>query len=329
MARSDGDTLTLGDLGYATGTVGSNTSSVSFNNITGGTSEVSLDDYGIDSVNSTIDIIDEDSDQDESTAENYEINFGAAGSDFLATLGSDTGNFTWSDTLTGTFTSADYLATYTSPAVTKDESCTLSVTFADDYNHHATRYNTAVTVAITVIDTYGGGGGGEPGGGGCFALGTKILLSNGTEAYIEDIKNGDKVMAFNMPGMPIDAENDDEWGTYKNYTTSSISEFTTEESTVYNVWFDYQPEYYEIYLDNGKVLTITEKHPIFVLREGTYQWAQTKDVKVTDLIIDSDKQTVSITKIECIEDELETCNIDVEPQDVYFANGILVHNKGP
>ena len=32
---------------------------------------------------------------------------------------------------------------------------------------------------------------------------------------------------------------------------------------------------------------------------------------------------------ECIEDELETCNIDVEPQDVYFANGILVHNKGP
>ena len=37
---------------------------------------------------------------------------------------------------------------------------------------------------------------------------------------------------------------------------------------------------------------------------------------------------ISIDSIEEIVGEVEVVNIDVEPLDVYFANGILVHNKG-
>ena len=33
-----------------------------------------------------------------------------------------------------------------------------------------------------------------------------------------------------------------------------------------------------------------------------------------------------ITKIEKVEEELETVNINCEPHDVYFAGGVLVHN---
>mgnify|MGYP002854195444 CR=1 FL=1 len=41
-----------------------------------------------------------------------------------------------------------------------------------------------------------------------------------------------------------------------------------------------------------------------------------------------DGEVVKLDSIEWIEGEVEVINFDVEPLDVYFAGGILVHNKG-
>ena len=38
--------------------------------------------------------------------------------------------------------------------------------------------------------------------------------------------------------------------------------------------------------------------------------------------------TTSIQTLEKVIGEVEVVNIDVEPLDVYFAGGVLVHNKG-
>jgi len=39
-------------------------------------------------------------------------------------------------------------------------------------------------------------------------------------------------------------------------------------------------------------------------------------------------EVINIDSIEWVEGEIEVVNFDVEPLDVYFAGGVLVHNKG-
>jgi hypothetical protein len=43
---------------------------------------------------------------------------------------------------------------------------------------------------------------------------------------------------------------------------------------------------------------------------------------------DKDMNEVPIDSIEEIEEEIEIVNIDVDTNNTYFAEGILVHNKG-
>ena len=37
---------------------------------------------------------------------------------------------------------------------------------------------------------------------------------------------------------------------------------------------------------------------------------------------------IEIVSLEHMEGEVEVVNFDVEPLDIYFAGGVLVHNKG-
>jgi len=41
-----------------------------------------------------------------------------------------------------------------------------------------------------------------------------------------------------------------------------------------------------------------------------------------------DGSLTTIDSVEYIDGEVEVVNIDVEPLDVYYAGGVLVHNKG-
>ena len=74
---------------------------------------------------------------------------------------------------------------------------------------------------------------------------------------------------------------------------------------------------------------LTDQHR----RDGVEAYDLT-DVKTEDLIIGDEILTdtsgsftfESITSKELIEEELETVNLNVEPSDVYFAGGVLVHN---
>ena len=39
-------------------------------------------------------------------------------------------------------------------------------------------------------------------------------------------------------------------------------------------------------------------------------------------------ELIAIDSIEWVDGEVEVINFDVEPLDIYFAGGVLVHNKG-
>jgi len=317
MARSNGDTLGLGEMGYATGDSANTTTTVSMQDTSGGTSTVSFDDFGIDAcTNPTAN--DSNALHPEDTAETYTANFTSAGSLFLSKIGNQTRNFTWSISPdVGAFTSADVGAIYTAPLVSSDTAATISYKFHDSFNDHATDYNTNKSISITITDTYGAG---------CFSLDTKILLSDGTEKEIQDLDMSDKLMGMKMPGMPTKGKSADDWHTYASWTTSSIDLFETCEVEIESLWFDYFESYYKITTEEDKVLTVTYEHPLFILREGIYQWTHAQTLQETDKLVNYKKEVVSITNIEFRDEELETCNVDVEPEDVYFAEYFLVHN---
>ena len=45
-------------------------------------------------------------------------------------------------------------------------------------------------------------------------------------------------------------------------------------------------------------------------------------------LLNYDGKIINIDSIEYVNGEVEVINFDVEPLDIYFAGGVLVHNKG-
>lgn len=172
-------------------------------------------------------------------------------------------------------------------------------------------------------------------GGGCFAYGTQILMSDGTTKNIEEMMVGDVVKSMSIPGMPIVDGTDDDWNTYKDFSTNSLVSSSLSTATVKRAVTDSYDNYYKITLGNGDILKVTFEHPLFVQRDGLYLWTKVNDtevsssLKTTDLLVDKDKNTQTILSIDFVDEILDVGTIDVEDLDVYFANNYLVHNAGP
>ena len=183
---------------------------------------------------------------------------------------------------------------------------------------------------IIQISTSAGGG-----GGGCFAYGTQILMSDGTTKNIEEIMVGDVVKSMSIPDMPIVEGTDDDWNTYKDFSANSLVSSSLSTATVKRAVTDSYDNYYKITLGNGDILKVTFEHPLFIQRDGVYQWTKvnhtelSSSLKTTDLLVDKDKNTQTILSIDYVDEILDTGTIDVEDLDVYFANNYLVHNAGP
>ena len=81
-----------------------------------------------------------------------------------------------------------------------NQSVQISGKFAEDgqsdgFNDHVTRYDTAVTKNITVLDTYGGQSVA------CFLVGTEVSKSDGTVSNIEDLDVNDTILGATIPGL--------------------------------------------------------------------------------------------------------------------------------
>ena len=81
------------------------------------------------------------------------------------------------------------------------------------------------------------------------------------------------------------------------------------------------------YLINGEVKA-TSEHPFFVFDGSDYRFVSTLNLQIGWFLYTIDNEFEKIFSINKINDPQEVVNINVEPLDVYFADGILVHNKG-
>ncbi len=181
----------------------------------------------------------------------------------------------------------------------------------------------------STYDTYGGRG--------CLALGTKILMSDGTSKNIEDIDVGDEIRCAQIDGMPLDFDHEDTWKNwigipklvnYNNKNIYDVQKLNLEDTTnanVFDVYFDYYDNYYKITTAN-RTITATWEHPFFVMRSGGYFFRKTNQIMKGDLLLTSQWEFEEVLAVTFVDEELETVNLNVEPYDVYFADGILVHN---
>lgn len=220
-----------------------------------------------------------------------------------------------------------------------DQSVQISGKFVEDgqsdgFNDHSTRYNTAVTKNVEIQDTYGGQSIA------CFLPGTKIKMANNEERNIEDVSVGDEVLSLILPGLPDEDLGYSEW---KSFTMRPLDDYDLKNlevstATIETLFYDLVQGYWEVSHISGSI-QVTSEHDFWSYRMSEdvgdgqstrpqWEWNKPGELKVGYKLLDFNGNTLDITKLNYVSDEVEVINFDVEPLDIYFAGGVLVHNKG-
>lgn len=174
---------------------------------------------------------------------------------------------------------------------------TFNIEFSDAVN-----INLPATIVASLRDDESSGGGG--GGGGCIARDSLIELSDGRTVRADLLTTGDLLAA--QTGI-------DKIGEYESFN------YEKSEVRIEQIQLD---SYHKYLVIEG--LSLTHDHPVFVLREN-YSWLRADQIKKGDKIF-KDKSWHTVNEIIERFEHIEVVNFNVEPNDVYYANGILVHN---
>ncbi|MBR9706354.1 hypothetical protein GOV14_04935 [Candidatus Pacearchaeota archaeon] len=130
-------------------------------------------------------------------------------------------------------------------------------------------------------------------GGGCFVAGTQIQTSTG-QTNIEKLNVGDGVVSYNKD---------------VGLTESEVLEVYSRTVLGY-------------YIINNKI-KVTGEHPFYVNGD----WIEVKNLEKGDKMFNGENK-VSIDSIDFVEEEIIVYNLLVNDEHNYFAQDILVHNKG-
>jgi hypothetical protein len=294
---------------------------------------------------------------DEGTSETYKLEFKSVGSRFLSRIARHKENFFWeaasglsvssANNYTGSITAAAISNTITvvaggqdsmSAAHAGDTRISMSGAYVDDnvaggFNASATNYNKKILHLTQVEDTYNGTAIT------CFTPDTKLTLVDGTQKEIQDLAIGDELLSMRMPNAQTEEEHPVIASdvAYSDYCIVELGESELVSAKIINMFFDFADTYFLI---NGEI-KVTGEHPFFVkVPEGFYlptkgqsseefwAWEYVRNLEVGQIMYDKNMKEVPIDTIEEIEEEIEIVNIDVDTNNTYFAEGILVHNKG-
>lgn len=136
--------------------------------------------------------------------------------------------------------------------------------------------------------------------GGCFADGTVILTTQGNKP-IEKLHQGDSIIGYN---------------------------FTTHQAEVGNIG-DIQVLSSPQYLLINSKIKVTETHPFYVKTSTGVKLEQAQKLKIGAKLIGEGESRVVISNIDYINENITVYNlISVSPNHNFYADGILVHNKG-
>jgi hypothetical protein len=142
-----------------------------------------------------------------------------------------------------------------------------------------------------------------------------------------------------IPNLP---DEDLGYSTWKSFeSTDDMTNLEVSSATVEHIFYDYMDGYYNI---NDGLMKVTREHDIWIHTGTQWEWLTAFELSVRlrdneffssgqntsseNYLLDYQGNLIEITSIEYVEGEVEVVNFDVEPLDIYFADGVLVHNKG-
>jgi hypothetical protein len=155
------------------------------------------------------------------------------------------------------------------------------------------------------------------GGSGCLIKGTQLTMADGAYKNIEDVKDGDMLMSLHIEGL-----NDDENINYHNWSSTTLVSFPSI-TTVRGIKKIMNKRVYRI----NDVLVASGEHKHFIKRNDVFLFERADSIRKGDLLM-YEKGTYILVNTIVVQDGIfETYILDVEDLDVYFANGLLTHNK--
>ena len=130
--------------------------------------------------------------------------------------------------------------------------------------------------------------------GGCFSAGTKVLMKNGENKNIEDIKRGENILTFdNDLNKLVSAQ-------VKNiHQTIAVGHFLI-----------------------NKAIRVTGNHLLLV--NGT--WQRADKIKIGDELYGVDKKKIKVNEIKWIKNRERVYNLIIKDRHTFIADGYLVHN---
>ena len=81
-----------------------------------------------------------------------------------------------------------------------------------------------------------------------------------------------------------------------------------------------------IYNFNDGALKTTGTHQHIIKRDGLWRVVKAYEVAVGDIFLDKEGNEINITSIIIENSDVRIYKLNVETDDVYYANGILTHN---
>ena len=153
----------------------------------------------------------------------------------------------------------------------------------------------------------------------CVMEGTMISISSGSSVAVETLSVGDEVMSKNIPSLPDSDEGLSALHSWNsdNINGSSSTAIVTGNSTevirgIYN-------------FNNGALYT-THSHSHIIKRNGTWKILKASEVLSGDIYEDVNGDEIEITSIVVEDRDVRIYKLNVETDDIYYANGILTHN---
>jgi RHS repeat-associated protein len=139
-----------------------------------------------------------------------------------------------------------------------------------------------------------------------FTAGTPVLMADGTQKPIEDVDVGDQVLA-----------------------TDPESGVTAARPVVGLIRHDGQHIMVELTLEDGTVITATDRHPFWDATTGAF--AHAIDLRAGEEVLIADGHTLAITGSRTAQESLTAYNLEIAGIHTYYAGStpVLVHNSCP
>jgi hypothetical protein len=151
----------------------------------------------------------------------------------------------------------------------------------------------------------------------CVVEGTEVNISTTQKLPVEQLYPNHSILTKDCPF------NTDDVDALKTITSNNID----GDKSIQSILGLYRFDAIGIWIINDGLLKTTEEHLHVIKRDGLWQVKNTNELQIGDVFLNINDEEIEITSL--VLDSVNTYKVwkvDVEPNDVFYANGILTHN---